>query len=348
MLSFKQQKQQLRRLIGPTLQALGYRSGLMQLAAKVNRSHGALALMYHSVADEDHTRWVDPSNHVPAEIFAQQMASLARKRRVVSLADLVALLQRGESPATGTVVITFDDGYLDNLTVAAPILEHYGLPATIFLATGHVERGEPQWIDQVYSIFKFRSRNRLAWGVTDADGFDLAVAEQYQAGYRTVCKSLLSAAPDQRRTWLTKLREQLQPAAKPPRLTMHWDEVRSLVTRYRCFEIGGHTMEHRDLSCASKEEAQKELTGCARQIKENLGVQPQFFSFPYGRTSPKLRELVAEAGFRAAFSSDGFGPVIRDKTNLFALPRVEGPASMRQFDLTTSVANTGIWRRLGR
>lgn len=341
-------KQCLRRLIGPPLQALGYCSGMMHLTARVQRSHGALALMYHSVADEDHTPWIDPSNHVPAEIFARQMAFLAHHRRVISLADLVDLLQRGESPDNGTVVITFDDGYLDNLTVAAPILEHHGLPATIFLASGHVERGEPQWIDQVYSMFKFRTQNRLSWGETGVAGFDLALPEQYQAGYRTVCKSLLSAAPDQRRNWLTGLREQLQPADKPPRLTMNWDEARSLLTRHRCFEIGGHTMEHRDLTSASEQEARMELTGCVSQINGQLGVQPRFFSFPYGRTSPLLQALVAEAGFSAAFGGDGSGPVINNKTNLFALPRLEGPASMRRFDLATSAANTGIWRRLGR
>ena len=46
--------------------------------------------------------------------------------------------------------ITFDDGYRDNLTVAAPILEKYRLPATLFLATGYVERGETQWSDTLH------------------------------------------------------------------------------------------------------------------------------------------------------------------------------------------------------
>ena len=50
---------------------------------------GAIVLMYHSVADRDEAAWIDPRNHVPADVFARQMAFLAEHRKVVSLAQLV-------------------------------------------------------------------------------------------------------------------------------------------------------------------------------------------------------------------------------------------------------------------
>lgn len=341
-------KQQLRRRFGPTVHALSHYSGLMQLMAYLQGIQGAVVLMYHTVADETCCHWVDPRNHVPAVVFERQMAFLARRKRVISLAELVVLLQQGKSPANGTVVITFDDGYLDNLTVAAPILDRYGLPATLFLPTGYIDRAETQWVDQAYSAFKFRNNSRLVWGEGVATTFNLDDRTEHQAGYLAVCEQLLQAGVHERRELLDELFGQLHPASLPPRLTMNWHEVKSLQRSYPCFEIGGHTVEHIDLSNVSEEEAQKELITCAQRLEEELGVQPRHFSFCYGRTSDSLRRMAAAAGFEAACGGDGLDPVLRAPADLFRLPRVAGPAAMRRFDLLISSANTGIWRRLGR
>ncbi|PLX48492.1 MAG: hypothetical protein C0613_10750 [Desulfobulbaceae bacterium] len=341
-------KQSVRRLLGPTLQLVGYKTGLMRLAAGRGQIQGALILMYHSVGDAQNAKWLDPANHVPAAIFSRQMEFLARERKVVALDELVSTLQKGITPAAGTVVITFDDGYLDNLTVAAPILQRYKLPATLFLPIGYIDRAETQWVDQAYSAFKFRSNSRLVWGAGVATTFNLDDRAEHQAGYLAVCEQLLQAGARKRRELLDELFGQLHPTSLPPRLTMNWHEVKSLLRSYPCFEIGGHTLEHTDLSNVSGEEAQKELITCAQRLEEELGVQPHPFSFCYGRTSDSLRRMAATAGFEAACGGEGLDPVIKAPADLFRLPRVAGPASMRRFDLLTSSANTGIWRRLGR
>ena len=342
-------RQKVRKSCGPLVQILGHKTWLMQLSSSLlGKIEGAIVLMYHSVADDHNVEWVDPANHVPADIFARQMEFLASKRKVVALDELVSTLQQGKTPDAGTMAITFDDGYLDNLTVAAPILERYKLPATLFLPTGYIDRGENQWVDQAYSAFKFRSKSQLSWGSDAATTFNLDDPKQYRAGYRAVCDELLRAAAAERKALLDKLNEQLRPTSRPPRLTMNWDEVRTLVNKHRGFQIGGHTLEHTDLSTVSEEQAQKELTICAQRIKEELGVRPRHFSFCYGRTSESLRRLAAAAGFEAACGGEGLDPVIKAPADLLRLPRVAGPASMRRFDLLTSAANTGIWRRLGR
>ncbi|BAU47919.1 polysaccharide deacetylase [Sulfurifustis variabilis] len=91
---------------------------------------GIRILMYHRVVrglPQDQLT-------VSPERFEEQMAVLARTRRVMSLADAALALGSGERQA-GAVVVTFDDGYRDNLTVALPILEKYRIPATIFVTT---------------------------------------------------------------------------------------------------------------------------------------------------------------------------------------------------------------------
>jgi peptidoglycan/xylan/chitin deacetylase (PgdA/CDA1 family) len=96
-------------------------------------SSRATILMYHSVSEQSDYFWsVTPQN------FELQMAELAASgRKVITLAELVRRHTTGEALA-GAVVLTFDDGYQDNLSAALPILEQYGFPATVFVTTDQV------------------------------------------------------------------------------------------------------------------------------------------------------------------------------------------------------------------
>jgi peptidoglycan/xylan/chitin deacetylase (PgdA/CDA1 family) len=90
----------------------------------------AVILMYHSVNDTN-----EYFMNVRPEVFERHMAYLHKRGLpVISLTELVQRL-REKRPLGGSVVITFDDGYRDNLTAVLPILKKYGFPATIFVTT---------------------------------------------------------------------------------------------------------------------------------------------------------------------------------------------------------------------
>ncbi|MDO6459861.1 polysaccharide deacetylase family protein [Granulosicoccaceae sp. 1_MG-2023] len=91
---------------------------------------GARILMYHRVADLPAYDQLT----VSTANFERQIAWLAANREVVSLPDLLAQISEGR-PAANRVVITFDDGYLDNLENALPVLEKYQVPATIYVTS---------------------------------------------------------------------------------------------------------------------------------------------------------------------------------------------------------------------
>jgi len=344
----RQLKQKLRKKIGPSLQWAAYSTGMMQFLARIKHIKGAIVLMYHSVADESQTRWIDPHNHVPAGIFKEQMEYLSLHRQVIELAELIKILRNGFTPENGTAVITFDDGYLDNLTVAAPILENLGLVATLFLPTGYIDRGETQWVDQAYTAFKFRTRSKLSWKGNQTVSFDLRYPAHGAEAYKNVCLSLMHNNGAKRRNLIDELYVQLSPTDPPQRLTMDWDDVKMLLTKYNCFKIGGHSQEHTDMTRLTEDEMRDELEGCARRIEDVLGIRPVHFSFPYGRTNTQLRKIAAEHGYDCAFGGMGFNPIIHSGTDPYDMPRVEAPALMGRFELAVSTSNTGIWRRLGR
>jgi peptidoglycan/xylan/chitin deacetylase (PgdA/CDA1 family) len=94
-------------------------------------------LVYHRVRQ----RGLDPWNlTIDPEIFAGQMETLARDWSPTSLAELVDGFGRRRLPER-SVAVTFDDGYADNLEVAAPILLEHGIPTTLFVAAELIDAG---------------------------------------------------------------------------------------------------------------------------------------------------------------------------------------------------------------
>ncbi len=108
----------------------------------------AVILMYHrvdTVSNDERLLVVTP------EVFESHLIFLKERYEVIALPELVSRLQNKQ--LTGReAVITFDDGYLDNLTNALPLLEKYQLPATIFVTTGFLgEVSNLPW-DSEYKI----------------------------------------------------------------------------------------------------------------------------------------------------------------------------------------------------
>jgi len=105
-------------------------------------TRGPIFLMYHAFGGprESPTRYI-----IPARRFARQMAWLKRRHyHVISLEEYLQYRREHRLPPASAVVLTLDDGYTDNRTIAYPILCRYGFPATIFLVSGAIG-GTNQW-----------------------------------------------------------------------------------------------------------------------------------------------------------------------------------------------------------
>ena len=109
-----------------------------------------LILMYHRVAKAAADPW---KLAVPPGLFDEQLKLLGDSRLVLPLLDFGRLHQRGDLPANA-IAITFDDGYACNALVAAPLLEKYRLPATIFVTTGLISSDKEFWWDALLHIVR--------------------------------------------------------------------------------------------------------------------------------------------------------------------------------------------------
>jgi len=292
-----------------------YWSGLSRAYSVIRGVSGSVILMYHSVPDAASRQWVDPNNAMPLERFEQQMEFLHRHRRVISMDEMVAAIETGRESPVGTVLLTFDDGYRDNLNVVAPILARYSFPAVLYLPTEYINRGRTQFIDEAYAIFNSRT---------------VEAKREYQA----VVAELIDADMDGRERILADLAEELRPTARPPRLTMNWDEVRELVRGYANFTIGAHSADHVDLR-AHCDQAKRQIERCVADIERELGIKPLHFSFPYGGHVELSRRAVMECGLKSAVVA-GEDHLIDARSNRFELARVAAPESMTRFRSLTA------------
>lgn len=107
---------------------------------------GALILGYHRIAAVENDYF---EMCVRPEHFEQQLAVIQKKANLIHMDHLVESLSK-ESLPPKSIVITFDDGYFDNLLNARPLLIQYQVPATMFVATGFF--GRLFWWDELAKL----------------------------------------------------------------------------------------------------------------------------------------------------------------------------------------------------
>jgi len=124
---------------GVSLPALA-RRGVKVAAASVDRvrrpARGVVVLIYHRVGARTGVE-VD----LPAELFDQQLAFLRARGPVVSMDDALDRIAGDAPEGADPVVVTFDDGTVDFVDVALPILVRHEVPALLYAATGFVDEG---------------------------------------------------------------------------------------------------------------------------------------------------------------------------------------------------------------
>jgi peptidoglycan/xylan/chitin deacetylase (PgdA/CDA1 family)/CelD/BcsL family acetyltransferase involved in cellulose biosynthesis len=257
-------------------------------------------LCYHRVNDQR-----DP--FFPAmstELFEREMRFVARHYTVVSLTDLLDHLEGGSTKPV--LAITIDDGYQDNYQNALPILRRYGLPATIFLATGSLDSREPLWFEQLAQALKTSPREFIDLEIEIPQRFGMRTqAERLESNHRIY--RLLRGLPDsERRHSLEQILQQLAVMGGEERKDkmLTWDQVRLM--KAQGIDFGGHTVTHPFLSKVTREQVAWEVSSCKRRIEEELQAPVSCFAYPSGHEEDIgtwSKELLHSAGYRAAVTS---------------------------------------------
>ena len=140
----------MRKLIKHTLAAFLYYTGLLylyRLLFNPGARRQPAILMYHRVLKDPalENKYVQDGLYVSTETFDRQLAYLKKSRNILSLSQLIDLIENRQPVPEKVAVITFDDGWRDNFLYAYPILKKHHIPATIFLTTDFIDSNKPFW-----------------------------------------------------------------------------------------------------------------------------------------------------------------------------------------------------------
>jgi peptidoglycan/xylan/chitin deacetylase (PgdA/CDA1 family) len=280
------------------------------------RRDGTLILCYHRVAEG-----VEDPFHlcVRPDNFAAHLEEMSRSREPSTLADVSVPSRRPR------VVVTFDDGYRDNLANALPIAESKGVPITVFVTSGILGNHSGFWWDRLGTLLHARPPH-----VTELDlpvgGRNVRLplgSSGIRADLDSVRRHLLPLRVTEIERALDAVSEQWQVGSAAPADagTLTPEELRQLAAS-GVVTIGAHTVDHVRLGDRPAREQQDTISGSKGELERSIGGAVSHFAYPFGLRGDfddRSVDAVRSAAFDTACTA--IPGTARSSTDPYRLPR---------------------------
>lgn len=298
-----------------------------------------LVLMYHRVANTEIDPWeltVTPEN------FEAQLKVL-KKYNVISLEDLSDQISDNKIKKN-SIVITFDDGYIDNFSIAKPLLEKYKLPATFFITSMNINNEKEFWWDELAHIifstdalpevFELKSKDlyfelREEARLTDPVFAALKSYSVYRSEptlrtqlYYTLWEKMHPLLQKEQEEFMDFIRSwaNVPESRRDDFLCMSENQIVEIANN-KLFTIGGHTNSHPALPFHDKNIQAYEVKENKRFLENLTGTPIDYFSYPSGKFNEQSIIAVQEAGFKAAVTTDHIP--VKKTANCFTFGRFQ-------------------------
>lgn len=256
-----------------------------QVVERLN-PQGVVIFLFHGViARQEHSIRNYTGKHLLQPLFESCMARLSRKGTALSMDEILAISKKRAPFPPNSFAVTFDDGFENNLTLAAPILRHWRIPATVYLTTSFIESNQMSWIDRIERAVEetqakeIRLETNLSpHSLQHQNGkIEFLKAVRIHAKTRTeccphrladeICEELGNVRGDQSDDALDK--------------KLNWKQVAE-ARASGILHFGGHSHTHAILSFLSTEQLDAELDTSLGLLRERGGVGPIHYSYPEG------------------------------------------------------------------
>ena len=274
--------------------------------------------MYHRISNS----YPDPWNlNVSEENFRSHLDLFNQRYNVLPLIEFNELRRAGKLPQRA-LAITFDDGYEDNVSLAAPLMLEAEIPAMFYICTGTLEAVSGMWWDIlaeiVYGGHGLSIDKKLQYENHVRNTFFSMFPSEYEVNFHTSKTSMKDENPPSTKMlymllWemllplpVDKQKQQLDLFSREIALVessrypmMHENDVKSL-SEHTLFEIGAHTQYHVQLSAHNMEYQKKEIQGNVRQLEDLTGQRIFSMSYPFGSYNHNTLQIAKQAGFDVA------------------------------------------------
>jgi peptidoglycan/xylan/chitin deacetylase (PgdA/CDA1 family) len=310
------------------------------------RQRVLMVLNYHRIGNASESPYDPGIFSATTAQFDWQIRYLKRRFHMTTLDEAVAMAT-GEAPVQTSVLITFDDGYLDNYGAAFPILRSHGVQGVFFLPTAFIGTNHVPWWDVIAYILKNSRNDVIHLQYPKPIKVDLR-RQGMEYGIANILRLYKSPATKQNDRFIADLEVACQaraPAQNLERCLMNWQEAREMQDAGMNF--GSHTHTHEILSKLPIERQREELELSREALESHLRGRVDVLAYPVGCRhcfTPETMDAARSVGYRAAFSFYG-GFNRPGMTDPFNVCRVgAGPQSNNRFRLRLGLgAFTAKW-----
>lgn len=278
------------------------KSGITAALDKFWGSDRLTVLAYHRIIDVNAPGFdlYRPNVSASPAMFERQMAYVSEHFTVIDLARLNAFIHHGEPLPPRPLLITFDDGYIDNYTNAYPILRRYNLPAIMFLIAGKMDNPTPPWWD--LCAYYFNHTRCASVDLPLLGQRDLTISRE--AVREELMRQLKRLPNEQKNEVINVLGQVLDvPATVYPPLFVSWDQVRELVANG--ISCQPHTVDHPIMTRIGRDEVLYQLCESRARIERETGQQAITFAYPNGTRADfddSTLSALRECGYQTAFT----------------------------------------------
>lgn len=328
-----------------------FHTGLMSLCERLQDSKSggrAVILLYHRIIPHKWKMRVSsvPEIKVDEESFERQLQFLSKSYNVISFEELIQTLKKGARFRPKTVAITFDDGWEDNYEFAWPLLKKYDLPAIIFLTTGYIGTHKVFWQERLLSLLDRLSHvpEKLRQCFLPGDTEDLLplldsfIAKRSIEQTRIKLLNTLKTRGDEFvERLIARMTDELTRHPLPEELNrrksdasidskifgadntfLNWEQVKEMQGPLMAF--GSHGVNHILLDQARDMVVIDELQESKKQMESKLARPMLFFAYPNGNYNDRTVQLLKDAGYEAAATTDE--GIVRPGDDPFLLKRI--------------------------
>ncbi len=275
---------------------------------RARRAKDLLVVTYHGVLPTDNAAdRFGYENTVSAGEFDGHLRFLKRRFHPLSLADLLSCVRGERELPPRPALVTFDDGYRNNLTHAAPLLAKHGVPAIVFLSTAYIGERRILWPTELVERLLVWPLPTIALPGGEAEEPMPSALEGRRALAKRIVRDAKRRPARESAEYLEFVRShtRLDPGLAEQDLYafLTWDEVRTLSRMG--VELGAHSVHHSILSRLSPEDLRDELRESKARIEHELGSECFSMAYPNGTSldySPEVIEAVRRSGYSLAFA----------------------------------------------
>ncbi len=243
---------------------------------------------YHRIMDVDTTTFPFDARVISAtpKMFEKHIQYISKNYTPITFKQLDQCIKGTQKLPSKPIIITFDDGYDDNYHFAYPILKKYNVPATFFVATGHIGDDLPFWYERVVFTLKHTLNNSINLASINYKDVLPPLGDDRLPIIDKTLEHFKGLSNKQRLLAVDELIKNYSNAEYPEEKfldqckTMTWTQCKEMAENG--MEIGSHTVSHPILSSLTSEDLKFEVIESKRIIEEEVGEQVTTLAFPNG------------------------------------------------------------------